>query len=221
MATSGSIDYSLNARQVCTYALRKIRVLTAGEDASAEDMETALEDLNVMLNGWQNSGPNLWRQTFGSITLVAATSSYVLSPKPFRVHEARYRNASGSDIPMLGLNRQDYVSIPLKTSSGIPTQFYVDYQRAAATMYVWPVPSSVTSETIQYSFSRAFEDIDAQTNDIDIPAEHLDLVGYALADRLQETYGKEVKGVTQRAMYLMAMASDADREETVRFEPGH
>lgn len=221
MATSGSIDYSLTARGLCTYALKKIRVVAAGETPSAEDMADALEELNVMLKGWQLSGPNLWRQTFGSVALVAATSTYTLSPKPFRVIECRYRNTSGIDLPMMELNRQDYVDLPQKTSTGTPTQFYVDYQRAATTLYVWPVPSFVTTETVQYTYQRAFEDLDSLNNDIDIPSEYLDVIGYALADRLQETFGKEVRGVTQRAAFLMAMASSADREGTVRFAPDY
>lgn len=219
MATSGSIDYNLNARQLCTYALKKIRIIGQGETPSAEDMADALEELNVMLKGWQLSGPNLWRQTFGSVTMVAGTASYVLSPRPYRIIECRYRNTSGTDLPMTEMVRQDYVDIPQKTSTGTPTQFYVDQQRASVSLYVWPVPASATTETVQYTYQRVFEDLDALTNDIDIPQEYEDVVGYALADRLQETFGKEIKGVSQRAAYLMAMASAADRETSVRFEP--
>lgn len=219
MATSGSIDYSLNARDLCTFALKKARIQGIGETPSAEDMAGTLEDLNMMLKGWQLTGPNLWRQTFGNVTPVAATASYVLSPKPFRVIECRWRSASGTDIPMLGINRQDYVDMPSKASTGTPTQFYVDYQRTEAKLYIWPTPSSVTTETVQYTYQRAFEDLDGLNDDIDIPQEYMETVGYALADRLLETYGKEIKAVSRRAAYLLAVADSADREETVRFEP--
>ena len=120
---------------------------------------------------------------------------------------------------MMQMSRQDYVDLPVKTASGVPTQFYVDYQRAAATMYVWPVPSSVTVETVQYTFQRSFEDIDALTNDLDIPQEYLEVVGYALADRIQDQFKKDIPKITQRAALLMAQASDADREDTVTFMP--
>jgi hypothetical protein len=111
------------------------------------------------------------------------------------------------------------MNMPLKTSQGVPTSYYVDYQRGAATMYVWPVPSSVTTETIQYTYQRVFEDLDSLSNDIDIPQEYLETVGYQLAVRLMDTYAKDSPQIVQRAQYLMAVASQADREEYVQFIP--
>lgn len=219
MATSGSIDYSLNAREICTYALKKLRVIGAGETPSSEDMADALEELNVMLKGWSVTGPNLWRQTFGAVTITNATASYTLSPRPVRVIECRYRNASGIDLPMVELTRQKYVDLPQKSSSGTPTQYFVDYQRAVTTLYVWPVLATASGETFQYTYQRSFEDLDALTNDLDIPQEHLDVVGYNLADRLQDQFGKDIPRVTQRAMMLRQQASDFDRDPYVTFEP--
>ena len=221
MATSGTIAYALNARSLCTYALKKLREYGAGVTPGAEEMVDVLEELNLMLKGWQLSGPNLWRQTFGSVAMVASTASYALSPRPFRVIEARYRQASGIDIPMEEMNREDYVAIPQKTSTGVPTTFYVDYQRAETRLYVWPVPASVTTETVQYTFQRAFEDVTSLDQDIDIPAEYTDVIGYNLADRLQDTFGKELPIITRRAAQLLAIAQSADREAIVRFEPGY
>lgn len=222
MSTSGSIDFSMTAQALSTWALRKINVVAAVDTPSAEDMRDAITDLNLMLKTWQMTGPNLFRQTFGSVTLVANTAFYVLSPKPFRVIEARYRDANGRDIPMLPLTRQEYVDMPQKSALGTPTQYYVDYQRTAATIYVWPVPAAVTTETVQTTFQRAIEDIDAQSNDIDIPQEWFETVGYNLAERLLERFPADERTsalVLRRAGELMALAKDTDREEFVRFEP--
>jgi hypothetical protein len=199
--------------------LKKIRVLTHGEDLSAEDAQTALEELNLMLKGLQLEAPSLWRQTDGAVTLVAETASYVLTPRPFRVVEARYRSADGIDLPLCPFVRQEYIDMPLKSSAGVPTSYYVDYQRAAATMYLWPVPSVVTTETIRYTSQRVFEDLDSLNDDIDIPQEYLETVGYQLAARLTDTYGKDEPRVVQRAEYLLAIASQADREDYVQFIP--
>jgi len=219
MATSGSIDYSVNARELCTFALQLIRIVSIGETASSEDMDRAKTALNMMMKTMQLQAPSLWRQTFGSVTLVASTASYVLTPKPFRVIEARYRDTSGRDLPMEEMTRQEYVDLPLKTTTGVPTSYYVDVQRAATTLYVWPVPASATTETVQYTFQRVFEDIDSLDNDLDVPQEHLETVGYQLAARLHATYGKSIPEVLAMAKYLMDMASDADREPFVRFIP--
>lgn len=217
MSTSGSIDYSLNARQLVTWALKKTRIIQEAETPSADQLSDAYDDLNLMLKGWQKDGPNLWRQTFGSATLVTATASYTLSPRPRRVIEARYRDTSGRDIPMTLLTRQEYVDLPLKTSTGIPTQYYIDYQRDSVLLYVWPVPASATTETVQYTYQRYAEDIDAATNDIDIPPEWFETVGYNLADRLLESYGLKDDRISARAMMLLMAAKDDDREDFVRF----
>lgn len=221
MATSGSIDFSMTAQALATWALRKVGAVAAVDTPSAEDMRDAISDLNLMLKSWQMTGPNLFRQTFGAVTLVAGTANYVLTPKPHRVIEARYRNAHGVDVPMNTLTRQDYVDLPLKTSSGVPTNYYVDYQRAAATMYVWPVPSGVTTETIQFTYQRAYEDVDAISNDIDIPQEWFETVGYNLADRLLERFpsADTASLIRARAVLLLRQANDADREEFVQFMP--
>lgn len=220
MATSGSIDYSVNARELCTFALQLIRVVPIGETASSEDMDRAKTALNMMMKTMQLQAPSLWRQTFGNVTLVTSTASYTLTPKPFRVIEARYRDTSGRDLPMEEMTRQEYVDLPLKTTTGVPTSYYVDVQRAATTLYVWPVPSSATTETVQYTYQRVFEDIDSLDNDLDVPQEHLETLGYQLAARLHATYGKSIPEVLAMAKYLMDMASDADREPFVRFIPG-
>lgn len=219
MATSGSIDFSLTAREVIIHALRLIRVQDAVSDASGADASNAMQTLNLMLKGWQHNGPDIFRITNGSVTLVSATSSYALSPQPYRVIEARYRDASGRDLPMIELGRLDYQELPLKSAAGIPTQFYVDVQRTATTLYTWPVLATATTETIKYTYQRRFEDVDALDNEIDVPQEHLEMVSYSLADRLMDFYGMDNGRITQRAMMLYQKAIDAEREPFVQFVP--
>lgn len=224
MATSGSTDFTMNARDVIKYALEKLVVIAPEETPSAADMASCKLDLNMMLKGWQRTAPSLFRKAIGSVTLVANTTSYTLSPRPFRVISARYRSADGRDLPMTEWTAEDYEDMPVKTSTGIPTAFYVDYQRDSVVMNIWQPLAAVTSETIRYVYQRRFEDVDALENDIDVPQEHLDLVGYNLANRVAPQYGKagttihnEVKGM---AAYLLQEAMAAEREAVVRFMPG-
>lgn len=222
MATSGSTDYTLKANQVVGYALRKIGVIAPDEDASARDMATGIEELNLMLKTWQVSGPHLWRQTQGSLALVADTASYAM-PSVVRIISARFRQ-SGRDLPMELLTREEYYDLPLKTSQGIPTSYYFDVQRAASgsTLYVWPVLASVSTETVEYTYQRRIEDVDAQTNDIDIPQEWLQTVGYNLAALLADTFQVRddvAARVINRANLLKQEAMTFDREPVIRFEP--
>lgn len=219
MATSGSIDFNLTANQVIDFAFKKIEVFDAEETPSATDTADARRALTMMLKSWQKKIPGLYRQTFGSQALSNATASYTLSPVPYRVIEARYRNTDGRDIPMVQMTRQEYVDLPLKSSAGIPTQYYYDVQRAATTLYVWPVQATVTTETIQYTFQRIIEDVDDIANDIDIPQDWLETVGYGLAKRLLSSYGMVNSEVTDIANELLADAIDDEREDFVRLMP--
>jgi hypothetical protein len=211
----------MTAQALATWALRKVGAVAAVDTPSAEDMRDALADLNLMLKSWQVAGPNLFRQTFRSVTLIAATGSYVLSPRPMKVIEARYRDSGGRDLPMKLLTRQEYVDLPQKSASGTPTQYYVDHQRDSVTLYVWPVRASVTTETIEMTVQRVVEDIDSQDNDIDIPQEWFECVGYNLSFRLLERFPNNEAAplIRAQALSLLAQARDHDREDVVRFEP--
>lgn len=219
MATSGSTDYSLNARDVVTQALRLVRVVPVFGSVPAEHLEQAIATLNLMLKGFEANGPFIAHQTVGSVALVANDADYALSPRPYRIIEARYRDANGRDLPMHELTRSEYYDLPIKTTPGTPTQWYYDPQVSTGTLYVWPVMAAPTTETIQFTYQRVFEDIDNPANDLDIPQEWTEMVVYNLADLLLDVYGKDNPRITQRAAMLMRNAKDMDREAVVRFHP--
>ena len=219
MATSGTITYALNARQVITEALQEIRVTGVAGTPSAEDMAAGMRALNRMLKSWQLSGPSLWLQTEGSVTITASTASFPLSPVPHTIIECRYRDANGRDLPMLELTRSEYLEMPLKTTQGVPTQYYFDNQRATKLLYIWPVMGAPTTETIKYTYQRITEDVTNESQNLDIPQEYMDLVVTCLADRLLTPYGKTNKDLSMRAREMLFEANAADREDYVRFVP--
>ncbi len=220
MATSGTITYNMTARSIVTQALKKIGVCPVFQATpSAEDLAQGIVELNMMLKGWQLDGPNLWRQTEGSVTLTASTASFTLSPRPHRVMECRYRDTGGRDLPMMELTREEYFELPLKTSTGIPTQYYFDPQVSSGKLYIWPLLAAVTTETLKYTYSRVIEDITSADNDLDIPQECFEVVMLNLADRLQGTYQQSDDRLTARAQTLYRQFKSMDREPVIRFSP--
>ena len=224
MALSGSTDFNINARELITQTLRKMGVLGVAQALDADEAEAIRIELNTMLKGWQRSGPHLWKKTEGSVTLVNATASYdmALTLNPLRVISARYRDTASRDLPLRLFSREDYFALPLKTSSGIPTQYYFDPQRGAPTLYLWPVKATVTTETVRLTYQKRIDDIDDLANDIDIPQEHFDVVMYALAERLLDDYGIEgevAQRILLRAGELKQSALDWEREDEVLFTP--
>jgi hypothetical protein len=223
LATSGSIDFTLTARDVVEYALRKIGALDITQTADADEAAAALVELEVMLKEWALTGPYLFTKRETSQTLVAATASYSLSStKPIRFLEARYRDVNGRDLPMEELTREEYLELPLKTSQGIPTTFYFDPQPNSWTLYVWPVLAAATTEAVRYSYQRRIEDVDDLNNDLDIPQEWLSTVGYALAARLLDDYGIAdvvAERIIARSEAMLASARAFQRDTRVMFQP--
>lgn len=221
MSTSSSIDYSLTANQIISYALRKINVLANGNTASSEVADDALLELNIMFKEWMVY-PEIWRLKEGYVNLVANQQGYSLTPRPYRVVDLRYRSSASTDLPMMELTRPEYYDLPNKGANGTPTSWYYDPQRSTSNLYIWPLPSSVSTETLRVTYQRRFEDVDDLSNEVDVDQEHLSLVGYNLASRLADRYGKtgaHVDRVVARAQDLLNRLLDADRPEVVRFVP--
>ncbi len=221
MSTSGTITFNMTARELIAFALMKINLVDENEDPPAGMAARAMRELNVMLKEWQKY-ENLWRMTEGTVVLIAGTYSYAMSPVPHRVVSARYRDANTRDLPMELMTRDEYYDLPIKSTEGIPTEYYVDYQRAVANMYLWQVPASITTETVQYTYQRKFEDISDLANDIDIRQEHFGTVGYNLAARMADDYGRSgahIDRIIARAEQLRNNMLDEDREDFIQFVP--
>jgi len=221
MATSGSTDFSINARQLIQYALEKINIVAEGQSMSDTAAEKGRIELNLLLHSWQKH-PALWRTSEGYVGLIANTPAIALTPRPYRVLDCRFRQTTGIDIPMVELTKQEYMDLPNKTTTGIPTQWYFEPQRDSSNLYAWPVLSSVTTETVRVTYQRRFEDIDDLANDIDITQEHLDTVRMNLAARLADSYGRagpHIDRIIQRSESLREEMEDCDRPETLRFVP--
>jgi len=74
---------------------------------------------------------------------------------------------SDSDISISRVSRDDYLSIPSKTTSGRPVQFYVDRQ-ITPVVKVWPEPENSTDIFIYDRLVR-IDDADASINTVEVP----------------------------------------------------
>jgi hypothetical protein len=223
MTTSGTTTFTMTAAQVISYALCKIGIVRGTSAVPPDDAEDARIELEAMMKEWAFTGPYISTKAEGSVTLTNATQSYDLTTtKPLRILGVRYRQTSGLDLPMEQLAREEYYELPNKASAGTPTQFFFDPQSATQTLFVWPVPATVTTETFKYTYQRRIQDIGVITNTIDIPQEWLSTVGYGLAARLLDEYGiadQVSERIRQRAGELRQIAMDYDRDPIVLFQP--
>jgi hypothetical protein len=224
MATSGSTNYSETTTSIIKDALLEIGAVSVDDVVDAPMHAHALRKLNRMIKAWQAKGFNLWRDTEGSVALVADQASYTfggstpdVSYRPLRISSIRYRSATGVDRPIVPIMaRQDYFDLPEKSASGTPTSFYYDPGLSQGTLYIWPVPSTVTTETLKITYSRSFEDFDNNADEPDLPQEWLDAIVLGLAAEMCAPLypGNQalLADTKVRAMTALEEASMFDRE---------
>jgi len=207
-------------RTIVEDALLDIEAGTLGQSATGEAMAHGVRHLSRLMKAWQTMGHFQSLTAEQSLTIVANTADHTLSPvRPIKILNARYKDTSGNEIPMFQMNRQEYDELPTKTTTGIPTNYYYNRQKESAVFTIWPVKASVTTETIEITYEREYEDITDEDDVIDIPSEAYDAVILNLAARLAHTYGsaerKAMVKIDAKAALDTWLASDM--EEIVRF----
>jgi len=114
---------------------------------SGYDMKSARRSLNLLLNDWSNKGLNLWTIDSGTVAVVAGTVTYVLPTDTVDLIEHVIRNDTGQDYNLYRVSVSTYAHQTNKTSSGRPTQIYVQ-RLSAPQITLWPEPD--TSYTLVY-----------------------------------------------------------------------
>ena len=118
---------------------------------------------------------------------------------------------SNEDISIQRLSRDDYLSIPNKTTTGRPIQFYVDRQ-ITPVIKIWPAPENSTDQIIYDRLVR-IDDTDASVNTVQIPFRFYPCLAAGLA------YYISLKRAPDRVQMLKALyeeefirAAEEDRD---------
>lgn len=96
---------------------------------------------------------------------------YVYTTKlktPLDIIDARYTDDNGTAIRMRKISRSEYFNMPDKAATGQPLMYYYDRQATTGKLYVYPVAANM-SGTIDITTSRETHDIDATTDNFDVP----------------------------------------------------
>lgn len=225
MATSGSVDYTIDKNTLIKESLQLVQALGEGVEPTATQYADAGRTLNIMVKAWQAYGLQLWTITTGSIDLALSTASYTLGPngttgiteRPLKLTNVYITDSSSNDTELFPLTRQEYVALSNKTTSGFPTQYYYDPQLTDGVLYIWPVPDSTTAAyTLKVKYQSPIEDMDSSTDDFDFPQEWYEAVKYGLAMRLALPYGMpylERKTLKEDYLEILDLAKSWDTEQ--------
>ena len=221
MATSGTTAFNMDFTEIAEEAWER----AGREMRSGYDLRTARRSMNLMTIEWQNRGLNLWTIDEGTVSLTSGTAQYTLPTDTVDLLEQVIRTGSGSTQQDLTINRisvSTYASIPNKTTTGRPIQFWIERLVDAPRINVWPVPDS-NDYTFKYWRMRRIEDAGRGIETADMPFRFLPCLVAGLAYHI----AMKVPELSQRIPILKAMyeeeferAASEDRVKTnARFVP--
>jgi len=204
-----------------------------GGALSADQMTQALLAGNLMLKSWQSSGVNLFRRTQSSLTIGVLqgtpTNPYPFSPNVINVMECRWVVNPAPDLyerPMGPYTYIQYMQLPNKYyGNDSPSVWMYDRQQAGSNLYLFPPP--VNGGTVNCTTVRIANDINSDSDEVDLPQEWLETFVYCLADRLMddETLADAAQAantaqrITARAERLYRTVLDFDRPDEIFMQP--
>ena len=218
MATSGTTGFNLDFTEIAEEAWER-----AGREMRAGyDLATARRSMNLLTIEWQNRGVNLWTIEEGSVNLVDGTAQYTLDADTIDLLEHVIRTNSGnastqSDLTLNRIGVSTYSSIPNKLSEGRPIQMWIDRQRDAPVLNLWPVPDKSDTYVLRYWRIRRIEDAGDGVETADMNYRFLPCLvaglAYNIALKVPELMERVpmLKTVYEEAF---ALAAAEDREKT-------
>ena len=202
--TSGTVifDKNFSIDEIIEESYERIGL----QSVSGNQLRQARRSLNILFQEWGNRGLHYWQIGNNSITLVADQAVYTMfrssadgtsdATAVFGVDdvlEAVYRNSSNVDSPLTKINRSTYQALSNKTSTGQPSQYYVQrfIDKVTITLYLTP-GSSQAGDKINYYFVKRIQDIGDYTNATDVPYRFVPCMVSGLAFYLAQKFKPEL-----------------------------
>ena len=207
MTTSSSTNFELAVDDYIEEAFERCGL----EIRTGYDLKTAKRSLNLMLADWANRGLNQWTIEQRTQALAASDGEYSLGTDVIDILSVVVRRSS-TDFNMTRISRSEFLSIPTKTTTGRPTQYFLDRQ-VTPNLKIWPIPENST-DVLHYDALTRIQDADTMQNTMEVPFRFYPCLASGLA------YYIAIKKAPDRIQLLKtayeedfarAMAEDRDR----------
>ena len=169
---------------------------------NGDTLRSARRSFQLMFIDWTNRGANLWQIPQVTVATTPGQPTIALTPEIVDVLQATV-SVNGQDLTMTPLGRDEYMSIPVKTTTTRPTQYWVARVLPAPLVYLYPTPDQ--AYTITASCLRQPQDVLSLSSGPDAPVLWAEAITAGLAARLA------VKFAPERLQLLKADAGDAYR----------
>ena len=185
------------------------------QGVSGYQLKSARRSLNILFQEWANRGLHYWEVANNNITLVADQATYTM----FRstadgtssttaiygvddILEASYRN-DNVDTPLTKVSRSQYQAFSNKTSTGTPSQYFVQrfIDKVTVTLYLTP-GTNEAGKFLNYYYVKRIQDAGDYTNDADVPYRFVPCMTAGLA------YYLAIKTAPDRVQMLKMLYED-------------
>ena len=218
MATSNTTAFDMDFTEIAEEAWER----AGREMRSGYDLRTARRSMNLLTIEWQNRGINLWTIEEGTVTLTKSSAQYTLPADTVDLIEQVVRTNAGntttqSDITLNRIGVSTFASIPNKLTEGRPIQMWIDRQRDAPVLNLWPVPDKNDTYTVVYWRIRRIQDAGSGVQTADMNFRFLPCLvaglAYNIALKVPE-FMDRVPMLKQVYDEAFALAAAEDREKT-------
>lgn len=224
MAVSGTTNFSLDITELAEEAFERAGL----EVRSGYDLRTLRRSMDLLFREWENRGINLWTVEERQLPLQTGVQTYTLGADIIDLLEHMIR------LPTVGAttNQTDYVVSRVSVSTWAtrtsklqrsrPTEIWVNRQRDAPEVTLWPSPDN-DDYTLVYWVMRRMNDAGAYTNTGDFPFRFYEAMCAGLALRIamkKPEAEARIPRLKQDYEQQFMFAAEQDREKAdSRFVP--
>jgi len=184
------------------------------------DMRTARRSINLLFADWANRGVNLWTVEERTQALTAFDGEYTLGSDIVDLIETMIQVPNTTQVTRYNLTRTSvstYAGHTNPTITGRPTEIYVDRQRDAPIVKLWPLPNT-DGYTLVYWVLRRIQDAGAYSNTGDFPFRFLPAfiagLAYHIAEKRRQDDPNLIARLEMAYDKAWQRAADEDRDRS-------
>lgn len=175
-------------------------IVGTGQTALAEDSNTCLDWMRMLLAQWGRKRWLIWNLPEASVVSTGATW-YTIGPggdfdvpRPDKLHAAWFRfqpfdGPNALDIPVAIIEaKEDYAKIAIKDLHSIPSAVFYDSSFPIGRITFYPVPPAAHYE-LHIVTKAALPDYTSLTQPLNLPEEYHEALLWSLVVRMSMSYG--------------------------------
>lgn len=211
MTVSGSKNFELDVAEYIEEAYERCGKISR----SGYDLRSAKRSMNLLFADWANRGINQWTIAQTTFAMVAGTSTYNMTADTVDILSAVLRRSS-VDYSMERLSRADWLALPNKSTTGRPSQFFLD-RLLTPVLRIYLTPENSTDTIIVDRLVR-IDDADTQQNTVDVPFRFYPSLAAGLAYYLSLKIAPDRTALLEQEYEkAMALAISTDRDRSSFF----